>query len=138
MSSSAPEPAPESQPPSDSHVSKSSDAITVRMGETLIRVDRWARGSVEIGPAERSAYSEIERHLKLYSAFRDYVKHEDDLTNNRLNWNFTIQGFLFAAYSFSVQKIVEVRGTLFTKGSVSTELPKGVLTGIRDLQVVNV
>jgi hypothetical protein len=53
-------------------------------------------------------------HLEIYSAFRDYVKHEDDLTNNRLNWNLTMQGFLFAAYSFSIQKIADQKAALLT------------------------
>jgi hypothetical protein len=51
-----------------------------------------------------------EAKRELYGIFRDYTKHEDGLINLRLNWNFTIQGFLFAAYALSVQKIVEVRG----------------------------
>lgn len=48
-------------------------------------------------------------HLELYNLFRDYLKHEDDLINNRLNWNFTIQGFLFAAYSLSLHKIADIK-----------------------------
>src|SRR5580658_5975181 len=47
----------------------------------------------------------IKGHIELYSVFRDYLKHEDDLINNRLNWNFTIQGFLFTAYTFTLQKL---------------------------------
>jgi hypothetical protein len=49
---------------------------------------------------------------KLYEMFRDYLKHEDDLINNRLNWNFTIQGFLFAAYTFTLQKVSELEAGL--------------------------
>jgi hypothetical protein len=47
-------------------------------------------------------------HLELYTAFREYVRHEDALTNNRLGWNFTIQGFLFAAYSLALGKMGEL------------------------------
>jgi hypothetical protein len=47
-----------------------------------------------------------------YSLFRDYVKHEDDLVRHRLNWNLNIQGFLFATYGFSIQKMVEIKANL--------------------------
>ena len=40
---------------------------------------------------------------ELYSIYRDYVKHEDELINRRLSWNLTLQGFLFAAYGVSFQ-----------------------------------
>src|SRR5437763_1604980 len=43
----------------------------------------------------------------LYRIFRSYIAHEDDLINQRQTWNLTIQGFLFAAYAFSLQKLVE-------------------------------
>jgi hypothetical protein len=47
----------------------------------------------------------IFEHFKL---FRKYANHEDDLINHRLLWNINIQGFLFATYGFSVQKLAEV------------------------------
>src|SRR5690242_7379942 len=53
---------------------------------------------------------------QLYAVFRDYAKHEDDLINGRLNWNFTIQGFLFTTYGLSLQKIAEVRSQLIKPG----------------------
>jgi hypothetical protein len=75
-------------------------------------------------------------HLALYAAFREYVKHEDDLINNRLNWNFTVQGFLFAAFSFSIQKMAELQsGPLFAKGPPAIQ--NNVRASIRDLAVVN-
>lgn len=46
--------------------------------------------------------------IKLYEVFRDYLKHEDALVNNRLTWTLTIQGFLFAAYGLSIQKRLDV------------------------------
>jgi hypothetical protein len=35
----------------------------------------------------------LKRH---YEIFRDYIKHEDDLINQRSTWHLLIQGFLFA------------------------------------------
>lgn len=61
------------------------------------------------GPQAPNNVSEL---YKLYEMFRDYLKHEDDLINNRLNWNFTIQGFLFAAYTFTLQKVSEIEAGL--------------------------
>lgn len=46
--------------------------------------------------------------LKHYELYRDYIKHEDSLINNRLLWNLNLQGFLFGAYSFSLQKVGEL------------------------------
>jgi hypothetical protein len=54
--------------------------------------------------------SKLPIHLH-YKIFRDYVEHEDGLINNRLMWNITIQGFLFATYGFSVQKLAEVQAS---------------------------
>ena len=41
-------------------------------------------------------------HFKI---FRDYMQHEDNLINQRVSWNSTIQGFLFATYGLSQQKL---------------------------------
>lgn len=69
------------------------------------------RGVISL-PDLPNAVEPSEQDLRVYATYRAYVQHEDDLTNNRLNWNFTIQGFLFAAYSFSLQKIAEVRADM--------------------------
>jgi hypothetical protein len=53
-----------------------------------------------------------------YKIFRQYMMREDDLINHRLNWNLAIQGFLFATYGFSVQKLAEIHAkALVEKGS---------------------
>lgn len=44
-----------------------------------------------------------------YKIFRDYAEYEERLINNRLLWNINIQGFLFATYGFSLQKLAEVQ-----------------------------
>lgn len=54
-----------------------------------------------------------------YKIFRDYVEHEDELIANRLSWNITIQGFLFATYGLSIQKLTEVLTPHGTYGPVS-------------------
>ena len=51
---------------------------------------------------------EITDWINVYGLFRDYVKHEDGLINNRLLWILTIHGFLYATYGFTVQKKLEV------------------------------
>ncbi len=43
----------------------------------------------------------IENPETLYSIYRDYIKHEDDLLNRRLMSNIILEGFLFAADGFS-------------------------------------
>jgi len=84
---------------------------------------------------------DFDSHLKLYSAYRDYLKHEDDLINNRLSWNFTIQGFLFAAYTFTLQKASELKGSLLLQlkplspGLLSKDLFNSHTLGLRELHV---
>ncbi len=71
-----------------------------------------------------------------YKIFRDYLKHEDDLINNRLSWNFTIQGFLFAAYVFSLQKIADIRLGLLNNSVVTERIKQlKVLHTLYDLQL---
>ena len=77
----------------------------------------------------------FETHLSLYGVFRDYVKHEDDLINSRLNWNFTIQGFLFAAYGFCMQKVADVR-THIAEPTFPQAAAMGSIRELRELMVV--
>lgn len=44
-----------------------------------------------------------------FAIFRKYIDHEDQLIHERLLWNITIQGFLFAAYGFAVTKLAEIQ-----------------------------
>jgi hypothetical protein len=44
----------------------------------------------------------------MFTLYRNYVNHEDNLTNNRLSWNFTIQGFLFIAWAYCQQHIISI------------------------------
>jgi hypothetical protein len=39
-----------------------------------------------------------EELLSLYYLYRDYMKHEDDLINQRSSWHLLLQGFLFATF----------------------------------------
>jgi hypothetical protein len=66
-------------------------------------------GGVGDGPnAGQTALSQLPLHVH-YKIFRDYIEHEDGLIDKRLLWNINIQGFLFATYGFSVQKLAEVQ-----------------------------
>src|SRR5580658_8096117 len=87
--------------------------------------------AARLGPAEISSASsaDVQFHLQLYSIFRDYIKHEDDLINQRLSWFLTLQGFFFAAYALALQKSVESwttlsssTGTFTATDSVATSL----------------
>jgi hypothetical protein len=62
--------------------------------------------------APSSAASPDREMLDLYSTYGLYLAEEGRLIDNRLTSNLTIQGFLFAAYSFSLQKIVDVKVNL--------------------------
>lgn len=75
---------------------------------------------------------ELEKHSRLYALYRDYLKHEDDLINNRLNWNLTIQGFLFAAYSFTLQTASNIKLQLLMKTGAT---PITHLLNARELRI---
>ncbi len=45
--------------------------------------------------------------LAYYERIRAYVAHEDDLTNARLTWSLTTQGFLFATFGFVLGKMLD-------------------------------
>jgi hypothetical protein len=47
-------------------------------------------------------------NLEIYETFRSYIRHEDNLTNNRITWMLTIHGFLYASYGFTLQKKLEI------------------------------
>ncbi len=55
-----------------------------------------------------------------YTLFRAYIQHEDSLINNRLLWNINIQGFLFATFGLSVQKLYESSSPVGTAVPVTT------------------
>lgn len=78
----------------------------VKAKEALEKALTEIRGALSAGS------DRVEPKLPLHKRFtiyRQYIKHEHDLINNRLSWNFTIQGFLFAAYTLTFQKIADIR-----------------------------
>jgi hypothetical protein len=80
--------------------------------------------------------SERDHRCGLYGIFRDYLKHEDDLINGRLNWNFTIQGFLFASYCFCLQKVAEVRGQVLPKTDFQYAASMDFALAVHELRLV--
>lgn len=67
-----------------------------------------------------------------FAIYRDYVKHEDYLINSRLSWNLTIQGFLFATYGLSLQKLAE----LLAKPMAEKSLEELAYAGIKELRIL--
>jgi len=63
--------------------------------------------------------------------------HEDDLINQRLNWNFTIQGFLFGAYVYTAQKISELKISLLSRiqSQDALALLNSHTLGLRELRI---
>jgi len=47
--------------------------------------------------------------LQYFEIFRAYRLSEHHLLNHRVTWNLAIQGFLFATYSLSLQKLAELQ-----------------------------
>jgi len=59
--------------------------------------------------AESQGASETIRTLDYFKAFRKYRICEQGLLNHRLTWNLALQGFLFATYGLSLQKLAELQ-----------------------------
>lgn len=97
--------------------------------------------SALIGPAGESEESSASRNtevsikdLTLYSAFRDYVKHEDDLTGGRLNWNLAIQGFLFLSWTYCLQKVVDLKIALAPREPIPTQSQVALMNAIDNVE----
>ena len=60
----------------------------------------------------RKVMPELPLRYKRFEIFRDYVKHEDHLINHRITWNLGIQGLLFAAFGYCLQKFSAPRPPL--------------------------
>lgn len=56
----------------------------------------------------RSFSGSLKEHMDVYEIFRSYVRHEDNLINNRMTWMLSIHGFLYASYGLTIQKKMEV------------------------------
>ncbi|MDD2800022.1 MAG: hypothetical protein PHE96_01075 [Methylococcales bacterium] len=52
--------------------------------------------------------NDSKRGEEFYSLLRDYIKHEDDLINQRMTWLMSVQSFLIATFGFSYQKKFEI------------------------------
>jgi hypothetical protein len=63
-----------------------------------------SKTATAIVPTDLTAVSPDDRRYKRFELLRDYLKHEDNLVDHRIKWNLTIQGFLFTAFGFSLQK----------------------------------
>ena len=95
-----------SLPEDQSHLDNVRKQLESVVGELNTLLGKDGSGAVAGG----SASSQFPKHIH-FKIFRDYIEHEDELVNQRLLWNINIQGFLFASYGFSVQKLAEVQVT---------------------------
>ncbi len=69
-----------------------------------------------------TAAPEFDPLKDLYGIYRDYMKHEDDLINQRSTWHLLIQGFLFATFGVMGEWQLEAAG-----GYLHSERPLLVL-----------
>lgn len=73
---------------------------------------------------------------ELYSYYRQYLNHEHSLINQRLGWNFTIQGFLFTSYAFVLNKVADVRISLAKDKMLAAHELNGALHELYTLLLV--
>lgn len=88
--------------------------------------------SAAVPASSKAAEGPTKEHLELYCVFRDYLKHEDNLINNRLNWNFTIQGFLFFSWAYCFQKAVDLEIALAAK-DLAAESAAKLTSALREI-----
>lgn len=87
------------------------DQLKARITSTVQSQKDGANGRISTG--------DIDHHVRLYSIYRSYIEHENGLIDQRLTWNFSIQGLLFAAYAFAFQKTAEL-WTALSDGTTTT------------------
>jgi hypothetical protein len=89
---------------------------TDALQKTSAELNILAGNGAPVASATPSALP-IHEHYKI---FRDYVEHEDTLVNNRLLWNINIQGFLFATYGLTIQRLAELQASHSQEAAVGT------------------
>jgi hypothetical protein len=47
--------------------------------------------------------------LEVYEVYRDYLKHEDNLINNRMTWLILSQSFFFTTYALALSRLSDAR-----------------------------
>lgn len=66
-------------------------------------------------------------HRELYGIYRDYIKHEDGLTHQRLGWNLAVQGFLFTAFAIIFSKAADLWKAVSDLTSHASQAPGAFL-----------
>ena len=51
---------------------------------------------------------ELQQSVSMYTVYRQYLVHEDDLVHQRTTWSITIQGFLIVAFGLAFQNKVKI------------------------------
>jgi hypothetical protein len=64
----------------------------------------------------------------VYEAYRDYLKHEDNLINNRMTWLILSQSFFFTTYALAISRLSDSTGETNTK--IETFLNSVAVLGI--------
>jgi hypothetical protein len=75
-----------------------------------------AKQAGENWSTETCRLGEAQHHREVYEIYRDYIKHEDNLINNRVGWFIQLHSFLIATY-----------GILFA-ALMSSYFPQGTAT----------
>lgn len=97
-------------------------AITVAEYDQIKSRITYAAQAQDAGTGGKLSNEDIDHHVRLYEVYRGYVEHEDDLINQRLSWNFSIQGLLFAAYAFAFQKSAELWKAVSDSALITTTI----------------
>src|SRR5580700_9474074 len=63
-------------------------------------------------PQDTAQATEQKALWEIFDRYREYVKHQYDLTNHRTTWFVTMNAFLFTTFGFTIQKKLEVIGGL--------------------------
>lgn len=76
-----------------------------------------------------------DEHVKRYILFRDKIRDENELTNQRLNWSFLVQGFLFTAWAVCVSTMGSLK-TARASANLCTSPCNDITKTISDLHGV--
>jgi hypothetical protein len=79
--------------------------------------------------------------MEMYTIYRSYIEHEDELINNRMTWFIQLHSFILATYAISASSIVSVfieKGTDCTSDEIRNIANLSLITILVGITIVGI
>lgn len=80
----------------------------------------------------------LEHSVSMYTVYRGYLVHEDDLVHQRTTWSITIQGFLIVAFGLAFSNRMKIFGVQPGTGSQLAALDRQYTSEIIVLAILGI